>query len=56
MASAKGSWLVGRGGSNTYMGKTGDDVFVISASDDTNNIKGSGGRDTVLIVGKKAWR
>ncbi|HEN3633908.1 TPA: S8 family serine peptidase [Yersinia enterocolitica] len=53
MASAKGSWLVGRGGSNTYMGKTGDDVFVISASDDTNNIKGSGGRDTVLIVGKK---
>ncbi|PNM19254.1 S8 family serine peptidase [Yersinia enterocolitica] len=52
-ASASGSWLVGRGGSNTYIGNTGDDVFVISASDDTNNIKGNGGRDTVLIAGKK---
>lgn len=53
VASVKGSWLVGRGGSNTYIGNSGDDVFVISASDDPSTIKGNGGRDTVLIVGKK---
>ncbi len=53
-AGTQGSWLVGRGGSNTYVGNRGDDVFVISASDDPNNIHGNGGRDTVLIVGKKA--
>ena len=53
VASVKGSWLVGRGGSNTYIGNSGDDVFVISVSDDPSNIKGNGGRDTVLIVGKK---
>lgn len=53
IASAAGSWLVGRGGSNTYKGGTGNDVFVISASDDPNNIQGNGGRDTVLISGDK---
>lgn len=53
-ASAAGSWLVGRGGSNTYKGKSGNDVFVISASDDPNNIQGNGGTDTVLITGDKA--
>ncbi|MCB5307989.1 S8 family serine peptidase [Yersinia massiliensis] len=52
-ASAAGSWLVGRGGSNSYQGKAGDDVFVISASDDPNNIQGSGGTDTILITGNK---
>ncbi|CNJ21697.1 putative serine protease [Yersinia intermedia] len=52
-ASPKGSWLVGRGGSNTYIGKSGNDVFVISASDDLTRIRGNGGRDTVLIVGDK---
>lgn len=52
-ASPKGSWLVGRGGSNTYIGKSGNDVFVISASDDPTRIRGNGGRDTVLIVGDK---
>lgn len=50
-ASPKGSWLAGRGGSNSYIGKSGNDVFVISASDDPTRIRGNGGRDTVLIVG-----
>ncbi|CNI10567.1 putative serine protease [Yersinia aldovae] len=53
VASVKGSWLVGRGGSNTYIGNSGNDVFVISDSDDPSTIKGNGGRDTVLIVGDK---
>ncbi|HEK0906615.1 TPA: S8 family serine peptidase [Pseudomonas putida] len=50
-ANASGSWLVGSGGSNTYIGGEGDDVFVISASDNPQNIQGNGGRDTALIVG-----
>ncbi|CNK03077.1 putative serine protease [Yersinia mollaretii] len=53
IASAAGSWLVGRGGSNTYKGGTGNDVFVISASDMPSHIQGNGGRDTVLISGDK---
>ncbi|SEI22251.1 Regulatory P domain of the subtilisin-like proprotein convertase [Pseudomonas asplenii] len=52
-AAAGGSWLVGGGGSNTYNGGVGDDVFVISASDNPNNIHGNGGRDTAIIVGDK---
>jgi subtilisin-like proprotein convertase family protein len=51
IASPSGSWLAGGGGSNTYQGGTGDDVFVISARDDANNIHGNGGRDTAIIVG-----
>ncbi|CNF50710.1 putative serine protease [Yersinia bercovieri] len=51
IASPEGSWLVGRGGRNTYTGNSGNDVFVISASDDTRYIQGKGGTDTVLITG-----
>lgn len=52
-ASKAGSWLAGRGGSNTYKGGAGNDVFVISASDVPSHIQGNGGRDTVLISGDK---
>ncbi|MCK3864265.1 S8 family serine peptidase [Pseudomonas sp. B329] len=52
-AALQGSWLVGGGGSNTYKGSAGDDVFVISASDVTKNIYGNGGRDTAIIVGSE---
>jgi subtilisin-like proprotein convertase family protein len=51
-AAATGSWLVGGPGANTYNGGAGDDVFVISASDDPTAIKGNGGRDTAIIVGE----
>ncbi|PMS13628.1 S8 family serine peptidase [Trinickia caryophylli] len=51
IASTSGSWLVGGGGSNTYQGGVGDDVFVVSARDNPNNIHGNGGRDTAIIVG-----
>jgi subtilisin-like proprotein convertase family protein/Ca2+-binding RTX toxin-like protein len=51
-AAATGSWLVGGPGANTYNGGAGDDVFVISASDDPMAIKGNGGRDTAIIVGE----
>lgn len=51
IAAPSGSWLVGGGGSNTYQGGAGDDVFVISARDQSNNIHGNGGRDTAIIVG-----
>lgn len=51
IAAPTGSWLVGGGGSNTYTGSTGNDVFVISASDRMDNIHGNGGRDTAIIVG-----
>jgi len=50
-AAASGSWLVGGGGSNEYVGGPGDDVFVISASDDPGRVHGNGGRDTALIIG-----
>ena len=53
IAAPSGSWLVGGGGSNTYQGNTGDDVFVISARDNVTNIHGNGGRDTAIIVGDK---
>ncbi|WP_423383702.1 S8 family serine peptidase [Burkholderia sp. LMG 32019] len=51
IAAPTGSWLVGGGGSNTYQGGVGDDVFVISAKDNPANIHGNGGRDTAIIVG-----
>ncbi|MGZ2749271.1 S8 family serine peptidase [Burkholderia stagnalis] len=51
IAAPTGSWLVGGGGSNTYQGSAGDDVFVISAKDKSGNIHGNGGRDTAIIVG-----
>ncbi|MBD8147980.1 S8 family serine peptidase [Pseudomonas fluorescens] len=51
IAAPTGSWLVGGGGSNTYTGSAGNDVFVISASDRMENIHGNGGRDTAIIVG-----
>lgn len=53
IAAPEGSWLVGGAGSNTYNGGVGDDVFVISASDDPKNIHGNGGHDTAIIVGDK---
>ncbi|WP_248764375.1 MULTISPECIES: S8 family serine peptidase [unclassified Pseudomonas] len=55
-AAASGSWLVGGGGSNTYNGGAGDDVFVISASDNPDNIHGNGGHDTAIIVGDEGVR
>ena len=42
---------MGGAGSNTYNGGAGDDVFVVSASDNPNNLHGNGGRDTAIIVG-----
>lgn len=48
-----GSWLVGGGGSNTYNGGTGNDVFIISANDKSSNIHGGGGTDMVVVVGSK---
>jgi Ca2+-binding RTX toxin-like protein len=53
IASPLGSWLVGGGGSNTYQGGAGDDVFVISARDNPNDIHGNGGLDTAIIVGDR---
>jgi subtilisin-like proprotein convertase family protein/Ca2+-binding RTX toxin-like protein len=50
-AASTGSWLVGGAGSNIYNGGAGDDVFVISSSDKSQNIRGNGGRDTAIIVG-----
>ncbi|MHC8301726.1 hypothetical protein [Pseudomonas sp. ZS1P83] len=50
-AASTGSWLVGGAGSNIYNGGMGDDVFVISSSDSSQNIHGNGGRDTAIIVG-----
>lgn len=52
IALEKGSWLVGGSGSNIYQGGAGDDVFVISASDDPANIHGGSGTNTVIIVGE----
>ncbi|WP_219623474.1 S8 family serine peptidase [Herbaspirillum seropedicae] len=52
IAAASGSWLVGGGGSNVYQGGVGDDVLVISASDEQKNIRGGGGVNTAIIVGK----
>ncbi|MBR8140854.1 S8 family serine peptidase [Burkholderia sp. AU19243] len=51
IAAPSGSWLVGGGGSNTYRGGAGDDVFVISARDNPDHIRGNGGRDIAIIVG-----
>ncbi|MHC8376341.1 S8 family serine peptidase [Pseudomonas sp. MDT1-16] len=53
IAAPAGGWLVGGAGSNTYNGGVGDDVFVISASDNPVNIHGNGGHDTAIIVGDK---
>jgi subtilisin-like proprotein convertase family protein len=53
IAAPAGGWLVGGVGSNTYNGGVGDDVFVISASDNPTNIHGNGGHDTAIIVGDK---
>lgn len=53
IAAQTGSWLVGGGGSNTYQGGAGNDVFVISAKDNSANIHGNGGTDTAIIVGDK---
>ena len=53
IAAPAGGWLVGGAGSNTYNGGVGDDVFVISASDNPTNIQGNGGHDTAIIVGDK---
>jgi subtilisin-like proprotein convertase family protein/Ca2+-binding RTX toxin-like protein len=53
-AAPSGSWLVGGGGRNRYEGGQGDDVFVISASDDTSQIDGGGGRDAAIVVGDQA--
>jgi Ca2+-binding RTX toxin-like protein/subtilisin-like proprotein convertase family protein len=50
-ASSVGSWLQGNGGSNTYIGGTGNDVFVVSASDNPDNITGNGGQDQLIITG-----
>jgi subtilisin-like proprotein convertase family protein len=50
-AAPAGSWLIGAGGSNHYDGGPGDDVFLISASDDTSQIRGGGGRDSVIVIG-----
>ncbi|WP_407312189.1 S8 family serine peptidase [Pseudomonas sp. nanlin1] len=50
-AAPSGSWLVGGGGRNKYIGGAGNDVFVISASDSPADIQGNGGRDSALIVG-----
>ncbi|MCX8506297.1 MAG: calcium-binding protein, partial [Alphaproteobacteria bacterium] len=46
-----GSWLIGGGGSNTYNGGTGNDVFIITANDQSSNIHGGGGTDMVVVVG-----
>ena len=46
-----GSWLIGGGGSNTYNGGTGNDVFIITANDKSSNIHGGGGTDMVVVVG-----
>lgn len=54
IADAQGSWLVGNGGSNTYRGQAGDDVFVISASDQQQNIDGGGGTNTAIFTGNEA--
>ena len=51
IAAQAGSWLVGGGGSNTYQGGAGNDVFVVSAKDNPANIHGNGGTDTAIIVG-----
>ncbi|EOF7414818.1 S8 family serine peptidase [Salmonella enterica] len=51
IAAKGGSWLTGGNGSNTYIGSSDNDVFVISASDNTSNIHGNGGHDTAIIVG-----
>lgn len=53
-ASPEGSWLAGGGGSNRYEGGQGDDVFLITASDNTSAISGGGGRDTAIIMGDGA--
>ncbi|MEW7859352.1 S8 family serine peptidase [Pseudomonas chlororaphis] len=53
IAAPAGGWLVGGGGSNTYVGGKGDDVFVVSASDDMKNLHGNGGHDTAIVVGDK---
>lgn len=51
IAKSSGSWLVGGGGSNIYQGGTGNDVFVISASDDPANVHGNGGNDIAMVAG-----
>jgi subtilisin-like proprotein convertase family protein len=51
VAAPQGSWLVGGGGSNHYLGQEGDDVFVISAHDNPDNIHGGAGVNTVIITG-----
>ncbi len=51
IAAPTGSWLVGGGGSNIYQGGKGDDVFVVSATDNPDNIHGGGGTDTLIIRG-----
>lgn len=53
-AAPNGSWLTGGGGSNIYNGSNADDVFVISASDNPENIHGNGGRDAAIIIGDEA--
>lgn len=53
-AAPAGSWLIGDGGSNRYEGGPGDDVFLISASDDPAQINGGGGRDSVIVIGDRS--
>ena len=49
IAKSTGSWLIGGGGSNTYQGGIGNDVFVISSSDGPANVHGGGGEDMVMV-------
>jgi subtilisin-like proprotein convertase family protein len=51
IAAANGSWLVGGPGSNRYVGGDGNDVLVISATDQQQNISGGGGLNTAIITG-----
>lgn len=49
----KDNWLVSRGGSNTYIGKKGDNTLVITAEDKLENIQAGEGFNTVVITGNK---
>ena len=49
IAKSTGSWLIGGGGSNTYQGGIGNDVFVISSLDGPANVHGGGGEDMVMV-------
>ncbi len=54
IARAEGSWLVGNGGRNRYVGGDGDDVLVISASDRQEDIDGGGGTNMAIFTGEGA--